>query len=209
MAGVEAFYGAHDSYALQGGGVGGHAGWDVVALADGDDPLYRVVDAHDALGGSLFIVAFEFVGHVCEAPGVYDVVRRVEDATLDQGIAVASILQDVVGAAGYDGASEARQGIVIDDRSRVARCEDVARDREYLVRLNRFRPELQHGTLHDLRTEIRDDEACSLLVEQASQVVADVSEPLYGDSPAVEGSVAEDLFDAGLHPLQYAQGRKR
>src|ERR671917_1456509 len=82
VAGVEALYGAYGVYALEGQGVGGDVGRDAVALGDGDDPLYRIVDARDALGGPRLVVALELVGDVYEAAGVYDVVRGVEDAAL-------------------------------------------------------------------------------------------------------------------------------
>src|SRR5918998_4725350 len=96
VAGVEALYGAYGVYALQRQGVGGDVGRDAVALGDGDDPLYRVVDTRGALGGPRVVVALELVGDVYEAAGVYDVVRGIEGAALRERDAVSGLEEDVV-----------------------------------------------------------------------------------------------------------------
>src|SRR5215210_6899922 len=72
VAGVQAFHGAYGSDALQRQGVGGDVGGDAVALGDGDDPLHRVPDAHDALRGPLPVVALQLVGDdVTPAQGLH------------------------------------------------------------------------------------------------------------------------------------------
>src|SRR3712207_3274442 len=96
VARVQALYGAYGIQALQGQGVGGDVVRGAVALGDGDDLLHGVVDAGDALCGPCLVVAFQLVGHVDEAAGVYDVVGGVEDAALGEGFAVARLQEDIV-----------------------------------------------------------------------------------------------------------------
>src|ERR671917_451707 len=67
VAGVEALYGAYGVYALQGQSVGGYVGRDAVTLCDGDDLLYGVIDARDALGGPCLVVPLELIGDVYES----------------------------------------------------------------------------------------------------------------------------------------------
>src|SRR5215207_2215973 len=166
MAGVEALYGAYGVYALQGKGVGGDVGGHAVAFGDGDDALHGVVDAHDALGSPLLVVAFELVGDVYEASGVYDVVGRVEDAALGERLAVAGLEQDVVRAAGDDGAPEVRQRFVVDDGPEGAGGEYVAWDGEDLVRLYWLRPECLDHHLDRPRVHVAHYEFRSFAVVQ-------------------------------------------
>src|SRR5829696_2643315 len=43
-------------------------------------------------------------------------------------------------------------------------------------------------------------------MQQAAQIVADVSQTLHGNDPALQGGSAIDLLDAGPHSLQHSEG---
>src|SRR5215208_885789 len=174
MSGMEAFHRAYGCYPLQRQGVCGDVGRDAVAFGDGDDLAYPVFDAHDALGGATLIVALQLICDVDEAAGVYDVVRGVEDAAFYQRLAVPGLGEHVVGAPGHDTAAQLGYRLVVQHGPKGARGEDVAGDRQDLIRLHGLGAELFHRTLDRGRLDVRHDQVRTLIVEQAAQVVADV-----------------------------------
>ena len=74
---MEAFHGAYGGDAFEGQSIGGYVGRDAVAPGDGDDAAQGLFDAHDPPSGPPLVVAFQFVGDVYEATGVYEVVWGV------------------------------------------------------------------------------------------------------------------------------------
>jgi len=73
------------------------------------------------------VVPHQLVVDVDQAAGVDDVVRRVEDAALVNGAAVALLVRQlVVGAARHDLAPQSRQSLWIEDGPERAGGEDLA-----------------------------------------------------------------------------------
>src|ERR671917_1365320 len=205
VAGVEALYGAYGVYALQGQSVGGDVGRDAVTLCDGDDLLYGVIDARDALGGPCLVVALELIGDVYEAASVYDVVRGVEDAPLRERFAVPGLEEDIVRATGDDGTTKVRQRDAVDDGAQSARGQDVAGEEEDLIRLHRLRSERFDHDIDRPSVDVCHDQIGPFsVVEQLTEVATNVPEALHGDRPSSQGWRAEDLLRAGPHTFHDA-----
>src|SRR5215218_2906435 len=139
---MQAFHRAYGGYPLQCQGICGDVGRDAVAFGDGDDAADPVFYAHDARGRAAFVVALQLVGHVDKAAGVYDIVRGVEYAAFGETLAVARLAEHVVGAPCDDAAAQLRYGLIVEDGTEGARGEDVARDGQDLIWLDRLGAEL-------------------------------------------------------------------
>src|SRR5829696_8002686 len=181
---MEAFHGAYGGDTFEGQGVGGLVGRNAVALGDGYDPAYGVLDAHYPLGSTALVVTLEFVSDVYETASVYDVVRGIEDVVLGESAAVTGLREDVVGAPGDYPAPELRQSLVVDHGAAGARGEDVAGQGEAFVRLHRFGAEFLYHLLDGVGPVVGDHQVRPFLVEETTQVVPDVSEALYRHRPA-------------------------
>src|SRR5215204_3425293 len=142
MSCMEAFHRANGGYSLQRQGICCDVGRNAVAFGDGDDAADPVLYPHDARGRAAFVVAFQLVGHVDKAAGVYDVVRGVEYAAFGEILAVARLGEHVVGATCDDAAAQLRYGLIVEDGAEGARGEDVASDGQDLVWLDRLGAEL-------------------------------------------------------------------
>src|SRR5215217_3215625 len=145
-------------------------------------------------------------GDVGGAAGVYDVVRGIQYAAFSDRLAVARVGEHVVGATGDDATAQLGYGRVVENGAEGARSEDIARDGQDLIGLDRLGAELFDHALQSRLVHVSDDQIRTLLVQQTAKVVADVPDPLHGDDPAFEGGRAEDLLDAGPHPLQDPEG---
>src|SRR5918998_539467 len=203
---VKTFHRAYGGYPLQRQGVCGDVGRDAVAFGDGDNAANPVLYPHDALGRAALVVALQLVSDVDEAAGVYDVVRGVEYAAFVQILAVGRLGEHIVGAPGDDAATHRRDGHVVEYGAEGARGEDVARDAQDLIGVDRFGAELPDYALQGRLVYVSHDQVRALLVQQPAQVVADVPDALHGDAQAREGGRAEALPDTGPHPLKAAEG---
>src|SRR5215212_11790055 len=203
---MKTFHRANCAYPLQRHGICGDVGRDAVAFGDGDDAADPVLYPHDARGRAAFVVALQLVGHVDQAASVYDIVRGVEYAACGEILAVARFGEHVVGAPGDDAAAQLRYGRVVENGAEGARGEDVAGDGQDLIGLDLLGAELLDRTLYGRLVHVGDDQVRTLLVQQTTQVVADVPDALHGDDPAFQRGRAEDLLGAGPHPLQDSEG---
>src|ERR671913_2393219 len=171
---METLHRAYGGYPLQRHGVCGDVGWDAVAFGDGDDAADPILYPHDARGRAAFVVALQLVGHVDQAAGVYDVVGGVEYAAFGETLAVARFPEHVVCAPRDDAAAQLRYGRVVEDGAEGAGGEDVARDGQDLIRLHRLGAELLDHAFQSRLVHIGHDQVSTSLVQQATQVVADV-----------------------------------
>src|SRR5215212_5157120 len=165
---MQAFHRAYCAYPLQRHSVCGDVGRDAVAFGDGDDAADLVFDAHDARGRAAFVVALQLVGHVDQAAGVYYVVRCVEYATFRYRLAVARVGEHVVGATGDDAATQLWYARVVENRAEGARGEDVARDGQDLIGLDRLGAEFLDHTFQGRLVHVRHDQVRALLMQQAA-----------------------------------------
>src|SRR5215208_1533031 len=159
---METLHRAYGGYPLQRHGVCGDVGWDAVAFGDGDDAADPVLYTHDARGRAAFVVALQLVGHVDKAAGVYDIVRGVEYAACGEILAMARCGEHVVGAPCDDAAAQLRYGLVVENGAKGARGEDVARDGQDLVGLDRLGAELLDHAFQGRFVHVRHDQVRTL-----------------------------------------------
>jgi hypothetical protein len=198
----------HPRDALLGQPVGGEVRGDRLRARDLEQARHVAEDAAGHPHRDLAVVADQLVVDVDQAAGVDHVVRSVEDSPIVQLLAVAVLLELVVGGAGHDPAAELGDGLVVDHRPQGAGGHDIALDLQDLVDRHDLDAELLAGSRVRLGIDIGAEHLGPLVAQEPRQVEADAAQPLDGDRLPLERVVAE-VLNGGLDSLQGAEGRHR